>query len=320
MPLASWRDGATKQRILDFVKAVTTSGPQFVTPAERIATFDLDGTLWTEQPMYAQAQFAIDFFFGRHAGMYGGIGSLLQRVRDGLADPHQSFATVADLIRSPLTTEQYRQAVQEWLRVASHPCFDRPYADLVYQPMRELLDYFQANDFRVYIVSGGGVEFLRAFCDDVFRIPPEQVIGSSVKTEFVADPDGSNAVIRLTPWPDLIDNGKRKAESINEFIGRRPIAAFGNSDGDQQMLEWAAAGDGARLMLLVHHTDALREYGYDANAHFGRLDLALVEATARGWDSVNNRGWIIADIERDWETIYAFGPVTRNNSASCRPR
>jgi phosphoserine phosphatase len=322
-PLPSWRSGATKQHIVDFVQAVTTQGGrQFVVPAERIATFDLDGTLWTEQPIYAQARFVIDLI-KKHGSVPGSgpIASLLEKVRDGVADIHQSFATVANLIRARISVDEYISSVQKWLLTpeARHPCFDRPYTDLTYQPMRELLGYLRTNDFRTYIVSGSGIEFLRAFSDQVFDIPPEQVIGSSLETEFTITPDGK-AELEVVPWPDFIDNGKRKAQSINEFIGRRPIAAFGNSDGDQQMFEWTAAGNGARLMLLVHHTDAAREYSYGANAHIGRLDLALSEATNKGWDPTNNRGWLVADVAQDWNTIYSFGSVMRNGSAACQPR
>jgi phosphoserine phosphatase len=321
VPLSSWNPGATRQHIFDFVKAVTTAGNKFVAPEERVATFDLDGTLWTEQPIYVQAQFAIDLFLKRNSTVSGSgpIASLLQRIRDGVADIYQSFSTVANIARTPINTDEYTSMVQDWLLTAKHPCFDRLYTDLTYQPMRELIDFLRANGFSVYIVSGSGVEFARAFCGKVFGIPPERVIGSSLETDFTVESDGK-AVLNLLPWPDLVDHGKRKAESINEFIGRRPIAAFGNSDGDQQMLEWTAAGDGARLMLLVHHTDASREYSYGLNAHVGRLDLALAEANTRGWDAANNRGWIVVDMAQDWSSIYSFGNVKKNGSASCQSR
>jgi phosphoserine phosphatase len=320
-PLPSWNPGAARQHIFDFVQAVTTAGNKFVAPEERVATFDLDGTLWTEQPLYVQAQFAIDLFFRRYSTVPGAgpIASLLQRIRDGVVDIYQSFNTVANIVRNPISTDEYTSVVRDWLLTAKHPCFDRLYTDLTYQPMRELIDFLRANGFCVYIVSGSGIEFIRAFCDKVFGIPPERVIGSSLETDFTIGGNGK-AVLNFLPWPDLVDNGKRKAESINQFIGRRPIAAFGNSDGDQQMLEWTAAGDGARLMLLVHHTDASREYSYSSNAHVGRLDLALAEANTRGWDAANNRGWIVVDMAQDWSSIYSFGDVKKNGSSSCHSR
>jgi phosphoglycolate phosphatase-like HAD superfamily hydrolase len=301
---------------------VTTAGnPQFVDEPERVVTFDLDGTLWAEQPLYTQAQFVLDLFIKRHPRLIdaGPISSLLRGIREGLADIHQSFTTLANLARAPISTDEYITAVRKWLQSAKHPCFDRAYTDLIYQPMRELIAYLKAGRFRIHIISGSGIEFLRGFSEDAFGIPPEQVVGSNLETDFTIDSTGK-AVLNLAPWPDFIDNGKRKAESINEFIGRRPIAAFGNSDGNQQMLEWTAAGDGARLMLLVHHTDAIREYEYGPNAHIGHLDLALAEANTHGWDATTNRGWVVVDMAKDWKSIFSFGNVVRNGSASCRPR
>jgi phosphoserine phosphatase len=306
-PLPSWRVGATKQYIIDFVRAVTTLGsPHFVQLADRIATFDLDGTLWTEQPMYVQVRFTIDLFVKRQSNLVLStrIASLLEDLRNGIADIHHSLAILASLFRDRLTVDEYISQVRDWLENEKHPRFERLYTDLTYQPMRELLAYLRNNSFRTYIVSGGGIEFARAFAERTFGIPPEHVIGSSLQADFLVYPDGSNATINLVPWPDFIDNGKRKAESINEFIGRRPIAAFGNSDGDHQMLEWTAAGGGARLMLLVHHTDAVREYGYDIRSQVGRLDLALAEARESPWDPATTRGWLVVDMAQDWNCVY----------------
>jgi phosphoglycolate phosphatase-like HAD superfamily hydrolase len=289
----------------------------------RIATFDLDGTLWIEQPMYVQAQFVIDLFIKRHGTIpgYGHLATLLERVRNGMSELHQALATLASLIRASIGVDEYTETVEGWLSDAKHPCFERLYTDLVYLPMQDLLSYLRSNRFRTYIVSGSGIEFARSFSLKAFGIPPEQVIGSSLKTDFVANPDGTGGAIRLLPWPDFTDNGKRKAESINEFIARRPLIAFGNSDGDQQMLQWTAGGKGPRLAALVHHTDAAREYEYGTAAHVGHLsDVALAEAEARGWYNVNGRGWIVIDMARDWETVFAFGLAVRNGSPACRAR
>jgi phosphoserine phosphatase len=322
-PLPSWRSGDTKQHIVDFIEAATTpTTADFVPALERVATFDLDGTLWTEQPMYCQAEFTIDLFIKRHGGSRSSepLAALLEKVRSGITDLHQVFATLASFIRARIRVEEYIAEVQAWLATAKHPCFERSYLELTYQPMRELLRYLENNEFRTYLVSGTGIEFARAFSFNAFGIPPERVIGTSLETEFSADPDGSNATINLLPWPDFIDNGKRKAESINEFIGRRPLAAFGNADGDHQMLEWTAAGAGPRLMMIVHHTDGAREYGYGSDARIGHLQIALDEANRRGWDTAKKRGWLVADMARDWGSIYSFGDVVRNRSSRCRAK
>jgi len=302
-PLASWNDGATKQSIVEFVESVTdVASPAFVDPAERIAVFDNDGTLWSERPIYFQLQFAMD------------------RVR-ALADEHPEWATqqpfqavlendqeallaggmrgLLDLVmatHSGMTTVEFEAIVGEWLGTARHPRFDRPYNELVFQPMLELLAYLRANEFKTFIVSGGGIEFMRPWTEQVYGIPPEQVIGSSIKVEFeIAD---GEPVLRRLPELDFFDDKAGKPIAINKFIGRRPIAAFGNSDGDLQMLQWTAAGSGASLQVLIHHTDETREWSYDRNSHVGRLDEA--------WDIAVDRGWTVVDIQNDWNRIYPF--------------
>jgi phosphoserine phosphatase len=301
--LPSWNDGTTKQAITRFVEKVTTSGgPQYVPPAERIAVFDNDGTLWAEQPMYVQLQFALDRVKTLapqnpewknkqpfKAAMERDIDTVLSGGKRALLE--LVMATHANN-----TTEEFSLIVTEWLATAKHPDTGRAYTDMVYQPMLELLSYLRANGFKTYIVSGGGIEFMRPWTERVYGIPPEQVIGSSIKTEFQIK-DGSPVLVRL-PELNFIDDKEGKPVAINQHIGRRPIAAFGNSDGDLQMLQWATAGKGARFALIVHHTDAKREWAYDRKSVVGRLDKALVEAKAKEWT--------IVDMQRDWKTIFAF--------------
>jgi len=300
-PLPSWSDSAAKQAIFDFVVRVTDSAsPDFVPEAERIATFDNDGCLWSEQPMYFQLIFAID------------------RVR-ALAPDHpewadtQPFKAVLDgdmeavaasgehelielvmATHAGMTTEEFETVVTEWLATARHPTTGRPYTEMVYQPMLELLDYMRANGFKTFIVSGGGIEFMRPWTEAVYGIPPEQVVGSSIKTVFEVR-DGVPVISRL-PEMNFIDDKAGKPVGIHQHIGRRPIAAFGNSDGDFQMLEWTTAGDGARLGVYIHHTDAEREWAYDRDSHIGRLD--------RGLDEADSRGWVVVSMRDDWGTIY----------------
>ncbi len=300
-PLPSWNDGAAKARIVAFVKAVTDSaGKDHVAPAERVAVFDNDGTLWSEQPAYFQLQFAIDrvkALAPKHrewktkqpfkAALEGDMKALAASGEKGLLE--LVMATHAGN-----TPEQFQKTVRDWLAVARHPKFGRPYTDLVYQPMLELLAYLRANGFKTYIVSGGGIEFVRAWSEEVYGIPPEQVIGSSIKTKYEVR-DGVPTLVRL-PEINFIDDKAGKPVGINQHIGRRPIAAFGNSDGDFQMLEWVTAGPGPRLGLLLHHDDAEREYAYDRKSHIGRLD--------RGLDEGPRRGWTIASMKNDWKTVY----------------
>jgi phosphoglycolate phosphatase-like HAD superfamily hydrolase len=306
-PLPSWNDGPTKKSILDFVAAVTKDGgPDYVAPAERIATIDNDGTLWIEQPIYTQFAFAVDRVkatANQHPEWktQEPFASILSGNLKGLAaSGEKGMVEIVEATHSGITTADFNKTVKEWLAAAKHPRFKVLYTDLVYQPMIELLDYLRANGFKTFIVSGGGVEFMRAFADKTYSIPPEQVIGSSGVTEYQMW-DASPVLIKM-PKVLFVDDGPGKPEGIDHFIGRRPIFAFGNSDGDKEMLEWTAAGDGLRFMGIVHHTDAVREYAYDRNSDVGKLDKALDEATAKGWT--------IADMKNDWKTIF---PPAKSN-------
>ncbi len=300
-PLPSWNDSAAKQSIFDFVARVTdTASPDFVPVPERIATFDNDGCLWSEQPMYFQLVFAMDRVKAMapehpewatqqpfQAVIEGDTAALAETGEHGILE--LVMATHAGM-----TTEEFEAEVTDWLATATHPTTGRPYTEMVYQPMLEVLDYLRANGFKTFIVSGGGIEFMRPWTEAVYGIPPEQVVGSSVKTAFEIR-DGEPVLARL-PEIGFIDDKAGKPVGINSHIGRRPIAAFGNSDGDFQMLEWTTAGDGARLGVYIHHTDAEREWAYDRESHIGRLD--------RGLDEAADRGWAVVDMKNDWATIY----------------
>ncbi|HSO06313.1 MAG TPA: HAD family hydrolase [Pelomicrobium sp.] len=300
-PLPSWNDGAAKNAVVAFVQAATTPGlTTFVPPAERIAVFDNDGTLWAEQPAYFQLLFAIDrvrALAPQHpewktkqpfkAALEGDMKALAASGEKGLVQ-------LVMASHAGNTPEEFQQIVKDWLGTARHPRFKRPYTELVYQPMLELLAYLRASGFKTFIVSGGGIEFVRAWSEKVYGIPPEQVVGSSIETKYEVR-DGVPTLVRL-PEIDFIDDKAGKPVGINRHIGRRPIAAFGNSDGDFQMLEWTTAGPGARFGLLVHHDDAEREYAYDRKSHVGRLNRGLDEAAARGWTVVS--------IERDWNRVF----------------
>jgi phosphoglycolate phosphatase-like HAD superfamily hydrolase len=303
-PLASWNEGAAKTAITDFVARVTTpGGPDFVPVEARIATFDNDGTLWTEQPIYFQVAFAIDQVKARAAQhpewkQRQPFKAVLENDRKALAlAGEKDLLQIMAATHAGMTTAEFAKIVSEWIATARHPRFNRPYIDLVYQPMIELLAYMRANGFKTFIVSGGGIEFMRPWTEKVYGIPPEQVVGSSGVTRFKLLPDGTPVLLK-EPKVEFIDDGPGKAVGINRFIGRRPIFAFGNSDGDQQMLEWTAAGTGARFMALVHHTDAEREWAYDRKSAVGKLDKA--------WDEAVRRGWLVVDMKRDWKVIYPF--------------
>jgi len=302
--LPSWNDGPAKRAILDFVARTTTAGsPDFVPVLERIATFDNDGTLWTEQPIYFQVAFAMDRV--KALAPQHPEWQTLEPFRSMLTDDRAALAAMGEkgllaimaATHAGLTTADFTKAVLDWLATARHPRFNRPYTDLVYQPMLELLAYLRANQFKTFIVSGGGIEFMRPWTERIYGIPPEQVVGSSGVTRYVLQPDGVPLLMKDAKV-QFIDDGPGKAEGINQYIGRRPVFAFGNSDGDQQMLEWTAAGAGARFMGLVHHTDAVREYAYDRNSPVGRLDKA--------WDEAVRRKWTIVDMKNDWKVIYPF--------------
>jgi len=302
-PLPSWRDNAPKQAIIAFVEKVTREdSPDYIPLPKRIATFDNDGCLWSEQPVYFQLMFAIDRIkqlAPQHpewkikqpfkSVIEGDKGTLAKIGKEGLAK--LIMATHAGM-----TTDEFSNTVKGWLLTARHPRFKRPYYELVYQPMLELLAYLRANGFKTYLVSGGGIEMLRVFAEDVYGIPPEQVIGSSIKTKFELR-DGQPAIVRL-PEIDFIDDKEGKPVAINKFIGRRPIASFGNSDGDLQMLQWTAAGKGPSFCLIVHHTDAEREWAYDHDSYIGKLDEGLQEA--------KQQGWTVVDMKQDWKVVYPF--------------
>ena len=302
-PLPSWNDGAARQSIVDFVRSVTESGGMdFVPPEQRIATFDNDGTLWSEQPVYFQVAFALDQV--RAMAKQHPEWKTKEPFKTVLSGDSHALATLdeKDLLlvvaetHSGMTVEQFRDTVLKWIATARNPRFKRPYTDLVFKPMLELLAYLRGSGFRTFIVSGGGIEFMRPWVEKVYGIPPEQVVGSSAETKYQVV-NGTPELIKL-PRVEFIDDGPGKPVAINRFIGLRPILAFGNSDGDKQMLEWTAAGRGARLTGLVHHTDADREWAYDRNSSVGKLDKA--------WDEAVQRGWLIVDMKRDWKVIYPF--------------
>ncbi|HVP31848.1 MAG TPA: HAD family hydrolase [Myxococcota bacterium] len=310
-PLASWNDGPTKQAIVAFVsKATDEASPGFVPPAERIATFDNDGTLWVEHPMYTQLAFA------------------LERVK-ALAPKHpewktkQPFKAVLDndlkalaaagekgllelvmATHAGMSTAEFETIVTDWFAKARDPRFERPYTELTYQPMVELLAFLRANGFKTYIVSGGGIEFMRPITEAAYGVPPEQVIGSSIKTRYEMR-DGVPVLMRL-PAIDFIDDKAGKPVGIHEFIGRRPVAAFGNSDGDRQMLEWTGAGGGTRLMMLVQHDDAAREYAYGPAS--GLPDTKFGTFSASLLDEAKSKGWVVIRMKSDWKKIFAFEP------------
>ncbi len=302
-PLPSWNEGTSRQAIIHFVESVSTEGgSQFVPVAERIAVFDNDGTLWSEQPMYFQLAFAIDrvkALASEHPEWKSKapFKSVLEDDLKALfAGGEDALLELIMATHTGNTVQEFVQVVTDWTMSAKHPQTNQPYTEMVYQPMLELLDYLRDNDFKTYITSGGGIEFMRPWTEMVYGIPPEQVIGSSVKTTFEMR-DGVPVLVRL-PEINFIDDKAGKPVAINQHIGRRPIAAFGNSDGDLQMLQWVAAGDGARFALLVHHTDADREWAYDRKSSIGRLDEALDEASAKGW--------AVVDMKQDWKVIYPF--------------
>ena len=299
--LPSWNDTAPKQAIVRFVERVTKQGsPDFVPPAERIATFDNDGTLWCEKPVPVQGAFALDRIKAlapQHpewketqpfkAVLQGDPEALLAFGEKGIFE-------ILAATHSGMTTEDFDKIVNGWIKGAEHPRFKRPYTELAYQPMLELLSYLRDNGFKTFIVSGGGVEFMRTFAEKVYGIPPEQVVGSSGVVKFEIGAAGKPVLMKEAKV-DFVDDGPGKPVGINRFIGRRPIFAFGNSDGDWQMLQWTAAGSGARFMGLVHHTDAEREYAY-TRQKFNTLDKALDEATAKGWT--------VVDMKTDWNAVF----------------
>jgi phosphoglycolate phosphatase-like HAD superfamily hydrolase len=301
-PLPSWNEGPTKTAIIDFVGKVTAEGGRdFVPPEKRIAVFDNDGTLWAEQPVYFQFAFVIDDIKRRaqnhpewqdrepyKSAITGNTQALA-------AMGHKGVLELLAVTNAGMTTEEFSQTVADWFRTARHPKLQRPYNELVYVPQLELLGFLRAKGFKTFIVSGGGIEFMRVFADQAYGIPSEQVVGSSGMLEFVMQENGKTELLKL-PKVEFIDDGPGKPVAISRFIGHRPIFAFGNSDGDQQMLEYVASGDGACFMALLHHTDAEREWAYDRQSHIGKLDKA--------WDEALARGWTIVDMKADWKSVF----------------
>jgi hypothetical protein len=299
--LPSWNDGAVKARIVSFVETVTDPRSRsYVAPAERIAVFDNDGTLWSEQPAYFQLAFAMDrvkALAPRHpewSTQQPFKGVLEGDIKAVAATGERGLMELVMATHADTTTDEFAKSVKDWVATARHPKLKRPYTELVYQPMLELLAYLRANGFKTYIVSGGGIEFMRVFAEEVYGVPPEQVIGSSIQTKYELR-DGKPVIVRL-PELDFLDDKAGKPVAISKFIGRRPIAAFGNSDGDFQMLEWSTAGAGPRLGVIVHHDDSDREFAYDRGSHIGKLE--------RGLDEAPMRGWTVISMKDDWTTIY----------------
>ena len=307
-PLPSWNDGPSKKHIVEFVQAVTDEGSRdYVKPAERIAVFDNDGTLWTEQPAYFEVLFAFDEI--KRLAPQHPEWKTTQQFKAVLEIDHQALAQsgmegllkIIGATHTGLTTDAFIDNAKTWLAQARHPKTGKPYTEMIYQPMLEMLDYLRSQHFKTYIVSGGDTAFMRAFAEAVYGVPPEQVIGSNFVTAFQIN-DGAPHVLRTAKLAHN-DDGPGKPESIDSIIGRRPILAFGNSDGDLQMLQWTAAGPGKRFMGLVHHTDAKREWAYDRNSQIGRLDKAL--------DQAQTKGWTVVDMATEWNRIYPFEPAVK---------
>lgn len=301
MPLASWNDTASRDAIVSFVEGTTDpASDDFVPEAERIAVFDNDGTLWAEQPAYFQLLFALD----RVREMAPGHpewrttqpfkGVLENDMEAVLASGKEGIGKIIAATHAGMTTEEFAADARRWLATARHPKMGLRYTEMVYQPMLEVLEYLRANGYKTYIVSGGGVEFVRAFAEEAYGIPPEQVVGS--RTEITFETRNGVPVLYKKPELGFLDDGPGKPVGIQERIGRRPYAAFGNSDGDLQMLQWTDAGDGRRLCVIVHHTDAAREYAYDRDSKIGHLENALTEARAKGWT--------VVDMRRDWKVVF----------------
>jgi phosphoserine phosphatase len=301
--LASWNEGETKSAIINFVKEVTDSNsPNFVEVADRIATFDNDGNLWSEQPYYFQIKFALDqikVMAPDHpewekdelfqAALNNDFEAIVHSGKKGLVKLMMTA-------HAGMNTDEFAKIVDNWISTAQHPKTGKLYKEMIYQPMVELIAYLQANGFKTFIVSGGGIEFMRPWVEEAYGIPQDQVIGSSIKTEY--DYNNGNPIIKRLPEIDFIDDKEGKPEGINRFIGRKPIFASGNSDGDLQMMRWAASNELKSFMLYVHHTDSVREWAYDRESHIGRLD--------KGLDEAMDKGWTVIDMEKDWKVIYPW--------------
>ncbi len=300
-PLASWNDGAAKRSITDFVAKVTKEGSSdFVPPNERIATFDNDGTLWCEKPLPVELFFTLDrvkALAPQHPEWKTKepFASLLKGdLKGALAGGEHAILEMMAATHSGMTITEFEKIVADWIATAKHPKYKRPYTECVYQPMLELVAYLRANGFKTFIVSGGGIEFMRPWTEKVYGIPPEQVVGSSGKTKFEMR-DGTPVLLKL-PAINFVDDKDGKPVGINEHIGRRPVMAFGNSDGDLEMLQWTAASSGSRYCLYVHHDDAEREYAYDRKDALAKLD--------KGWDEAVAKGWTVVSMKDDWKTIF----------------
>jgi len=299
--LPSWNKGPSRAAIVTFVAEVTdANGPNFVPPSKRIAVFDNDGTLWAEQPLYFQAIYIFDqikTLAPEHPEWKTEepFASVLNGdYKAALAGGAEALLNMAMATHAGITSEEFGQSVRTWISTARHPTTNRPYSEMVYQPMLEVLNYLRGHDFKTFIVSGGGIDFMRVFAEETYGVPPEQIIGSSIKVGYEIR-NGNPTIVKL-PELNFIDDKAGKPIGIHQHIGRRPIAAFGNSDGDFEMLEWTTAGTGERLGVIVHHTDAEREWAYDRESHIGRLDRALDEA--------GQRGWVVVDMKSDWSLIH----------------
>jgi phosphoserine phosphatase len=302
-PLPSWNDGTVKENIIHFVEEATNpDSPNFIAVADRIATFDNDGTLWSEQPLYFQFFFAIDRIramapaYPEWKDKEPFKAVLENNMEDLMKQGLNGLLKIMMTTHAGMTTDEFESLVNDWILTAKHPTKNKLYTELVYQPMLELLDYLRANDFKVFIVSGGGIEFMRPWTEKVYGIPKDQVIGSSIKTEY--DYNNGNPVIKRLPEIDLINDKEGKPVGINRYIGRKPVFAAGNSDGDLQMMRWADANPLKSFKLYVHHTDTLREWAYDRVSHIGTFD--------KSWDEANEKGWTIIDMAKDWKVIYPF--------------
>jgi len=301
--LPSWNDVESKHAIIQFVNKTTQlNSPEYIPVAERIAVFDNDGTLWSEQPLYFQAIFCFDRIKAlasehpewRTQEPFASV--LRSDTASAMTGGDRSLLDMVVATHANMSTEEFHQLVNQWISTARHPKTGRLYTEMVYQPMLELLGYLRANGYKTYIVSGGGIEFMRPWVEKAYGIPPEQVIGSSIKSQFEIR-DGKPILMRL-PELNFINDKAGKPVGINQHIGRRPIMAFGNSDGDLQMLQWTTAGIGPRFALYIHHTDAEREWAYDRDSHIGKL--------AQGLDEAKTQGWTIVDMKRDWKIVYPY--------------
>ena len=300
-PLSSWQDGASRQAIISFVQRVTDpASPEHLAPSDRIAVFDNDGTLWAEQPIYTQLLFVADRVraqVGENPAWESQepFASVLKGDLAGaFSSSHDAPVQLIRASQAGLDTDSFDQVVRDWMQTARHPTTDKPFTRMVYQPMLELLDYLQDNDFKSFIVSGGGVDFMRPWTESVYGIPPERVVGSRTAKQLAVQ-DGVVRVVHEGTM-EFNDDKEGKPIGISQHTGRRPIAAFGNSDGDLQMLQWTTAGDGARFALIVHHTDAEREWAYDRDSSIGRLDQAL--------DAAAEHGWTVVNMKQDWKQVF----------------